>query len=421
MHHDEEQGSVSRHRRRDGSIGYRVRLWVDGRRVSYGVYDDEATARDRLAAALEQRGDRDGTITLRAWGIDWLSAREKRGSRAIRTERLCWGKHVAPSWIAAMPLRRITRAHVVRFVRELEAKRHARTGALLSRQTLVHALNLLRRSLGDAADEGKIAANPASDVRITKNRASSAQPWTFLTLAEIARLEALPVCAGTESAPLARNRNGTESDTLTPAQRTIFIVGIYTGLRDGEMWALRWGDVVLDEERPEILVRASNDGATKSGRVRRVPLLEPARLELERWKQLRPGIAGALVFPSADGSQHACGYDADWPRVKRELLKIERRVRLYDLRHTCASHLVQGSWGRVYSLAEIAAWLGHSNISITMRYSHLAPGGLHDAARATNPRLASHRKEDQRSEDAPRSLDEARAKRRVPPMGVDGA
>lgn len=374
---DRPEGTISRHRRPDGSVGWRVRLWVDGRRVSYGVWETEAAAIDALAAALEQRGADTGGKTLRAWGVEWLDARERAGLRSVRKDRRRWSKHVAPSWLAALPLRKIDRPAIVRFVAELGELRHSRTGALLSRGTAVHTLNLVRKALLDAADRGAIPSNPATDVRIPRGRGSSAESWTWLTLDEIDVLLALPVSRG-----LQRSATGDETDTITPAQRAIYTVAIFAGLRAGEMWALRWRDVVLDERRPELVIRCSNDGPTKSGKVRHVPLLAPAREALETWRALAPGIGDALVFPGDDGDQHAEGFDAGWDRV-RALLELDRRVRLHDLRHTCASHLVQGSWGRAWRLEEVREYLGHSSIRVSERYAHLAPGGLHDVARAT--------------------------------------
>jgi integrase len=66
---------------------------------------------------------------------------------------------------------------------------------------------------------------------------------------------------------------------------------------------------------------------------------------------------------------------------------VKRHVRFHDLRHTCASHLVSGSWGRAWTLEEVAKHLGHSSSAVTRRYAHLCPEGLARAVRETRPEL----------------------------------
>jgi integrase len=68
---------------------------------------------------------------------------------------------------------------------------------------------------------------------------------------------------------------------------------------------------------------------------------------------------------------------------------ITRRVRFHDLRHTTASHLVLGSWGRCWKLIEVRDFLGHSTLNVTERYAHLGPDALHAAARETHRDAAS--------------------------------
>ncbi len=75
----------------------------------------------------------------------------------------------------------------------------------------------------------------------------------------------------------------------------------------------------------------------------------------------------------------------DWKVWKAALRAsgLTRRVRWHDLRHTCASSLVSGWWGRRWSLQEVKEMLGHTTIDVTQRYAHLAPGALEEAATAT--------------------------------------
>jgi integrase len=56
----------------------------------------------------------------------------------------------------------------------------------------------------------------------------------------------------------------------------------------------------------------------------------------------------------------------------RDAAGLGRDVVVHSLRHTCASRLVQ----RGAPLQKVQEWLGHANISMTTRYSHLAPDAL---------------------------------------------
>ena len=60
---------------------------------------------------------------------------------------------------------------------------------------------------------------------------------------------------------------------------------------------------------------------------------------------------------------------------------ITRPVRWHDLRHTCASALLQGQWGDKWTIEEVSAQLGHSSISVTERYAHLGETVLKKAAK----------------------------------------
>lgn len=359
------KGSVTEHRMRDGRIKYRVRITARRKRPSLGLHDTIEEAERILRAALDELPD-DMRETLRTWGTRWLDAREVDTiHRSVSRERSVWRKHVLVAPFADWPLEQIGRADVVRWVKERMA-----TG--LARSTVHSALSLLRGALHDAADEELVPHNPAADVK-TPKRARDHDGWDWIRPPEIDAVLAMKMRAD---------------------QRAIFTVAIYSGLRAGELWGLRWRDVVLEGDRPELHVCRSYRRPTKGGQTRHVPLLPEAVAALRAWRDIKPGIGEALVFPAdphprgktiqsrRGGGCHHSGYDAGWPDVWRRA-GFPRRMRFHDLRHTCGSHLVMGTWTGgprgALRLEDVRMWLGHSTISVTERYAHLAPDYLHRA------------------------------------------
>lgn len=217
--------------------------------------------------------------------------------------------------------------------------------------------------------EGHLETNPARDIKAPK-QPQIADKWTYLTQEEI---EAVLAC-----------------EAIPEGKRLLLQFAIYTGLRQGEIWGLHWADVHLDRDEPRIVVRHSRGHATKSGKPRELLLLPPAAAVLRRLRELAP--PKRLVFPAETGGVHHAGYDGGWKDRKRgdeirsgykSLAGIKRHVRFHDLRHTCASHLVSGTWGRAWRLEEVRDYLGHSNISVTQRYAHMSPHAMRAAVAAT--------------------------------------
>src|SRR5207244_11009547 len=66
-----------------------------------------------------------------------------------------------------------------------------------------------------------------------------------------------------------------------------------------------------------------------------------------------------------------------------------RSIRWHDLRHTCASMLVSGAWGPAWRLEDVKEILGHSTITITQRYAHLAESRVRALAATTGIWLRS--------------------------------
>jgi integrase len=157
-----------------------------------------------------------------------------------------------------------------------------------------------------------------------------------------------------------------------PEYSAFFLAALRTGMRQGELLALRWQDVHLD--KGHILVRHSlfrgGMGPTKSNRVRRVPMAADLALVLTE----HVGQSGAFVFAQADGSPLTPNMVKNPHRRAREAIGMPG-LRFHDLRHSFASQLVSAA----VPFPAIQRLLGHANITTTTRYIHLAPDGLRDA------------------------------------------
>lgn len=158
-----------------------------------------------------------------------------------------------------------------------------------------------------------------------------------------------------------------------PALHLFVFLAVNTGMRFNEVRTLRWSDIQLNAERPYIGLRALN---TKTQRSRYVPLREEVAEEPRRFHEVR-GPMNPYVFYARKPCNRTCGELAD---IRSDLTKAIKAAKLenirpHDLRHTCASYLAL----RGTSLRTIAKILGHTDLKMTMRYSHLNPAHLHDA------------------------------------------
>ena len=228
-----------------------------------------------------------------------MDDREGRGThRSIKDTRALWDRHIFPSGLAPIVLRSVKQRHVQEWLRELitpRATHGPRKGKPLAEQTVRNVLNALSSAFSDAVAAGKSSANPCKGVRVPR-QARTEEDWTYLTNDEIRAVFDLP--------------------DLPAKQRTAFTVAIYTGMRAGEIWGLRWEDVDFDER--EILVRYSFGGPTTGGKVRRIPMLPPVLEALALWRR-RDDVtrAAGLVFHARDGAMHTKGYDAQWSKKWR--------------------------------------------------------------------------------------------------------
>jgi integrase len=119
---------------------------------------------------------------------------------------------------------------------------------------------------------------------------------------------------------------------------------------------------------------------TKSGRRREVPLgLNADAVLARRWTDGAKGY----VFGSCKWNSFRSAWEAALAAAGIE------GFRFHDLRHTFASWLVQ----RGRTLKEVQEALGHQTITMTMRYSHLAPDHLRAAVAALDGMLPAPQSE----------------------------
>ena len=177
-------------------------------------------------------------------------------------------------------------------------------------------------------------------------------------------------------------------DLLEKARATrlyaILWTALATGMRQGELLALQWGDVSLDQgtltvERTvryaagKVMVTSPKTRAS-----RRTVSLSTAAVEVLRdhWTKSGEPPAESLVFPSSVG-----GY-WDAPNLRRAMRSLTDSlgisgVRFHDLRHTAASLMEQAG----VPISAIAAQLGHSSAAFTYAtYVHPSFAGQAAAA-----------------------------------------
>ena len=170
-----------------------------------------------------------------------------------------------------------------------------------------------------------------------------------------------------------------EDDALYWRDRAILEFLYATGTRVSELLGLRLSDVDLEGG----LVRVKGKGS----RERVVPFGKTAARAVERYlREVRPGLdrgeTGGGVFLNRRG--RPLSRMAIWNLVHgaAERAGVKKRVSPHTLRHTFATHLLEGG----ADLAAVQELLGHADISTTQIYTHLDREYLQDVHRRFHPR-----------------------------------
>lgn len=144
--------------------------------------------------------------------------------------------------------------------------------------------------------------------------------------------------------------------------RPIVVMALNTGMRRGEIFSLKWADV--DMKNRTITLRH-----TKNNECRGIPI---NGILYDTLMCMEPGLWDQYVFLNKDGKPFRdikTGFSAALRRAGI------RDFRFHDLRHTFASRLVMAG----VDIRTVQTLMGHKDIKMTMRYSHLSDAHLRDA------------------------------------------
>jgi integrase len=357
-------------KRKDGRYETRATLntQTGRKRVSfYGATAEEANNKKFQALAEQARGilfSDPGRTTvgdyLQSWLIDTARYQVSEGTFE-RYERTC-RNHLVP-FFGRLRLRELTAAHVRAFkARKIEEGLNPNTVGVMQ--------GVLSTALNQAVDDGLIPSNPASRVKKAAKREQA--PMRSLSQEEASRL--LEAAVGTRD-------------------EALIALALRTGVRQGELAALRWDDFDLTG-KPSITVRRSADtrtktrvSTTKTGQERKIHI-GPRTVEVlkaHRARQLNERMAATswansgLVFPNTKGKIRR--RDSVMRSLRRTLEEADlpKNIRFHDLRHTAGTlALRQG-----VPLHTVSKMLGHADPARTLRrYAHVLDDMRDDAAQA---------------------------------------
>jgi integrase len=207
-------------------------------------------------------------------------------------------------------------------------------------------------------EEGRAPKTIDRDIAPLKAALTRAVDWDLLQAHPLTRLKPL----GGDPNKVVRYLSAAEEKRLyaalratEPWLRALVPVLLNTGIRRGEAFGLRWGDV--DLSRRMLTVHGQT---AKSGVTRHVPLNGTAVRALKQWRGAVAPMPEIVVFRRQE-------FRRSWVTLLKRA-RIEN-FRVHDCRHHFASRLAQTG----EPLEVIRELLGHADLRMTLRYAHLAP------------------------------------------------
>lgn len=353
----------------EAADGTTAHLYVYGKTVSE-VNAAAKEAQERRAAGSPVRDD---SRTLAEWIAEWITTGLKASDRSEATKALYGGmltRHVVPV-IGGLPLGKVRPADVQRALMAMDEK-----GLAASSQRNAYAA--LRTCLDDAVANGLLALNPASRIKRPRQDRQEAHSLT--------PLEAKTLLA---AASINQRNRPDEEPRYHRAMRLLLL----TGLRRGELLALRWEDIDLAASEARVKGTLSvREGSlvvapTKTSQsVRTIVLSAPAVAVLKEQKKAQTAdrLRAANVW---EETGFVFTTETGRPVDPRNLLRavtaaakaagLSADVGCHTLRHTYATTALTAG----VPVHVVSRNLGHSSISVTVdTYGHVTDDASRDAA-----------------------------------------
>ena len=346
---------------------YKITLWwtENGRRkkreltVCGSLRDAKRFERDltnemKAGRLVAQQEEQRPIPTFKDFGGEWFEAYVMPNNKPSEQDnkRITLDKHLLP-FFGHLTVDAIDTYGIEQFKAQQNRKGYAPA-------TINLHLACLRKCLQCAMEWGIIEANPARAVKKVKN---DVEKWTFLDFDEA---EAFLAAA---------------SDKWRP----VFLVTMETGLRRGEVLALRWRDIDWNNRLVNVrhtLYKGELDTPKSRGSRRSIPMTDRVHTTLAELRRQPSAIEAEYVFVSEVGTPLNPG---NLRRALTATLKRAkmRKVRLHDLRHSFASHLAMAG----VPIRTIQQLMGHESLDMTLKYAHLSEAHQRDAIDALQTKL----------------------------------
>ncbi len=289
----------------------------------------------------------------------WMEANRKSGEAMIKRLMFCFDH------LMDKQLDQISAWEVEKW--RSEEKKRGKAASTINRE-----VGILKAAFSKAVEWGVIEANPL--VKVKPYKVDKRGVVRFLSDDEAARLRRAldereeEIRAGRESGNKWREARGYAPYPSLNNERCVFadylkpvvLLSLNTGLRRNEVFSLQWENVNFATRQ----ITITSDVA-KSALARHIDLNNEAYQTLRDWQKQQGKTSGLVFFNNKGEKIH--DVRSSWGRV----LKMANitNFRWHDMRHDFASRLVMAG----VELNTVRELLGHSSITMTLRYAHLTP------------------------------------------------